>query len=84
MGNNTKKLFFYSVFFLAILLFLLGLLSGNIVFSLLSIVLGFIVYSKGDSILFKKYNDRVKERTKFRDKVMANMKNKNGGIENGD
>lgn len=57
----NNKFFWVCILFLACVLFILGLLTNNIVFNIVSIILSIVIFSKGDSILFEEYNNNKKK-----------------------
>ncbi|HBD0804018.1 TPA: hypothetical protein KG988_003205 [Enterococcus faecalis] len=55
-----EKIKWTSLLFIAILLFLGAIVTGNVVLNILSISIAILVYMKGDPILFGEYNQRLK------------------------
>ncbi|MGT2910473.1 hypothetical protein ACVR1I_02020 [Streptococcus cameli] len=66
---KTKKTLWLTLLFLALILFLLGLNTGNYFYNLLAIIFSFIVYQKGYQDLFKEYDDQQKEKRETAEKI---------------
>lgn len=59
----SKEKFKWSLLlFVAILSFIISLTTGNMVFSIIAIVLAVIIYKNGDEILFSSINKKNKEK----------------------
>ncbi|CIP88789.1 hypothetical protein RLB57_00990 [Streptococcus pneumoniae] len=55
---KTSKTLWYSLLFVALVLFLLGLNSGQYLYNFLAIIISFIVYKYGYSDLFREYDEK--------------------------
>ncbi|MGT2755104.1 hypothetical protein [Streptococcus ovis] len=71
---KTNKTLWLALLFLALMLFLLGLNTGNFVYNLLAIIFSFIVYQKGYQDLFKEYDDRQREKKKTAEKIYTALR----------
>ncbi|WP_227869112.1 hypothetical protein [Tetragenococcus halophilus] len=71
-----KKTTYLILLFVALILFLGGLNNGNYMNNLIAILIGFIVYSKGNKILFEDYNQRKQKKTAEAKAFRESLRNK--------
>lgn len=64
-----NKVLWYSLLFAALILFLLGLNSGNYLYNGLAIVLSFLVYRYGYADLFQEYDEKQKEKRETAEQI---------------
>lgn len=56
------KIYWYSVFFVTLLLFIIGLLSQNLIINIIVIILAFYLSRYGTDIILEDYNKRIENR----------------------
>lgn len=66
---KTSKTLWYSLLFVALVLFLLGLNSGQYLYNFLSIIISFIVYKCGYSDLFREYDEKQRAKRETSEKI---------------
>lgn len=66
---RTKKTFWLLILLAAIVLFLMGLNSGNYVFNILAVIISLIIYRYGYESLFKDYDDSQKAKRETAEKI---------------
>ncbi|HFT6153638.1 TPA: hypothetical protein ACHGXD_001274 [Streptococcus pneumoniae] len=66
---KTSKTLWYSLLFVALVLFLLGLNSGQYLYNFLAIIISFIVYKYGYSYLFREYDEKQRAKRETSEKI---------------
>ncbi|VLH09868.1 Uncharacterised protein [Streptococcus pneumoniae] len=66
---KTSKTLWYSLLFVALVLFLLGLNSGQYLYNFLAIIISFIVYKYGYSDLFREYDEKQRAKRETSEKI---------------
>ncbi|MTV89099.1 hypothetical protein [Streptococcus pneumoniae] len=66
---KTSKTLWYSLLFVALVLFLLGLNSGQYLYNFLAIIISFIVYKYGYSDLFREYDEKQRAKRETYEKI---------------
>lgn len=59
---TKEKIKWTSLLFIAILLFLGSIVTGNTLLNIFSISIAILVYVKGNDVLFSEYNQRLKDK----------------------
>lgn len=55
---NKEKIIWSITLFISLILFISSMITGNTIFSFISLLLAVVTYTKGDDILFKEYNQK--------------------------
>lgn len=66
---KTSKTLWYSLLFVALVLFLLDLNSGQYLYNFLAIIISFIVYKYGYSDLFREYDEKQRAKRETSEKI---------------
>lgn len=66
---KTSKTLWYSLLFVALVLFLLGLNSGQYLYNFLAIIISFIIYKYGYSDLFREYDEKQRAKRETSEKI---------------
>lgn len=78
--QNREQILWLALLFVALMLFVTGIKSGNLWFNFGAIILGIIIYKCGYSILFSEFDKKMKnkreEAERFRELLLNREKDK--------
>lgn len=67
--ENKAKTKYLLIVMLALILFVLGLITSNLIYTISALILASFGYLKGDNVLFKEYNANRKKKLEESQKV---------------
>ncbi len=70
----NKKFQWMLILFLTCILFLYGLATQNIIVNIVAILLAFLISKRGYNVLFAEYDEKMREKKEFYDKLNKNWK----------